>query len=115
MAENFLKPDARGGARVGAGRKPGAFSVARMQELMDEVRAREKLEGRSLLSILLDEAFSKKATRLAAARYILDKTTVAVTEGGESDRELGPAFYLPEKRPQIVAVKDEQSEKTEAA
>ena len=104
MAEHNRRIDGRGGARPGAGRKPTGLSAARMQEMLEEVKNRELAEGKTLLSILLDEAYSKRDTKLSAARYIIDKTTITITEGSEADRALGPAAYLPEQRPALEAI-----------
>ena len=41
-----------------------------------------------------------------------DKMLIAVAEGGEADKTLGPAIYLPEQKPTLAAVTDIKKAKT---
>ena len=42
-------------------------------------------------------------------KLYLDKMLISVSEGGEADKEGGPAVYLPAQRPQLETVKNEET------
>lgn len=56
-----------------------------------------------LLALIYDEETSKKDF-LAAVKLWKDKTMAQITEGGDADRQLGPALFLPEKHPRLKAI-----------
>jgi len=66
-----------------------------------------KATGRSLFDILLgfayDESLSVK-DRQASVKLYLDKMMISVSEGGEADKNAGPAVFLPEMRPNLELV-----------
>jgi hypothetical protein len=104
------KKDNRGGYRPNAGRKPGpqsslgAYQVARM---LRKARRYAKNHGKDVDDLLLDVIYSKEertADRLAAMKLWKEMTTPKIKEGGETDKALGPALFLPEQRPQLQVV-----------
>ena len=109
------KPDGRGGRRPGAGRKPGSrqtLSVRQVQQLRKAAEARAEREGKTLADIVLDIAYSPSESvrnRLAAVKLYWDKMLIKVEEGGDADRVLGPAIYLPEHRPAAVKLDSQPS------
>ena len=114
MGEKMTKPikklENRGGKREGAGRPPGkvTLSQSQLQEFQHAARKFAKEHGKTLEEVVLAIAYDKDAPRrdqLAAAKLFWDKAIIHATEGGEVDKALGPAFYLPEKRPVLKAVK----------
>lgn len=109
VAENNRKADGRGGARPGAGRKPGSrdtMSVRQLQEFASAARKKAKETGKTLQDIVLAIAYDEDAPRkdrLAAAKLYWDKSVIVASEGGEADHA-GPAVYLPEQRPALEVI-----------
>lgn len=105
-----VKQENRGGARVGAGRPKGSretLSTRQVQEMLDEAKERAEKSGKTINSILLDfiyDAEIPKKDRLAAIKLWKEHTMAKITEGGEADTNLGPAFFLPEKHPRLEVV-----------
>ena len=109
------KPDGRGGARPGSGAPKGnrnrarqPLSVRQLKEFERAAEAKAKETGKGLQQIVLDIAYDEDAAirdRLAAAKLFWDKSIIVASEGGEADHAAGPAFYLPEKRPVLEAIK----------
>src|SRR5688572_17428568 len=104
------KQENRGGYRPNAGRKPGpqtslgAYQAAR---LLRKVRRYSKRHGKDPDDLLLDIIYSteeRTADRLAAMKLLKEHTAPKITEGGEADKALGPALFLPEQRPPELAV-----------
>ena len=115
MAKNTRKPDGRGGKRAGAGRKPGyspgreTMSVRQLAEFERAAKAMAKEHGYSLQDVVLRIAYDETAPRrdrLAAAKLYFDKYVIVAKEGGEADKVLEPAVFLPEKHPRLELVKD---------
>jgi hypothetical protein len=106
------KKDGRGGKRPGAGRKPGlqvreALSVRQIQDFQIAAEAKCRETGRSLQDIVLEIAYDAETPRrdkLAAAKLYWDKSMISASEGGDADKTLGPAIYLPEQRDNVVAL-----------
>ena len=106
MAE---KKDNRGGIREGAGRKPGreTLSVRQLKEFERSAKAMAKEHGATLQDVVLAIAYDDEAPRrdrLAAAKLYWDKSVIVASEGGEGDKILGPAVFLPEKHPRLEVV-----------
>jgi len=107
------KKENRGGKREGAGRKPGtgpgreALSVRQVKEFQAVAEKLAKEFGYPVIEVAGRIAYDEDAPRrdrLAATKLFLDKVTIAATEGGEADRNLGPAIYLPKQRDNIVKI-----------
>lgn len=114
------KADNRGGARAGAGRPPitPALSAAQLAEFEAEAKKYAEIHGKTLKEVVLDIAYSSKSSdrdRLTAAKLYWDKQMVPVKEGGDADRLLAPALFLPEQRPHLQAVPNAESEEPKAA
>jgi hypothetical protein len=102
MASGPKKIENRGGAREGAGRKPETLSVRQVQAMLDRAADHAKKNGKTIDDVLLEIAYSteeKTADRLAAVKIFKTHTMAKLNEGGETDVALGPAFFLPEQRP----------------
>ena len=125
MAKTNQKPDGRGGKRAGAGRKPGRqpgyspgrlpLSVAQVDEMLEKMAARAKITGKDENDILIDfiqaseidgtEVKISVRDRIACIKLWKDSTS-KLAEGGEGDKQLGPAVFLPEQHPRLELVKD---------
>jgi len=110
MSETIRKADNRGGKREGAGRKPGreTLSVRQLREFEQAAKKMAAEYGKSLQDIVLGIAYDPDAPRkdvLAAAKLFWDKSVIAASEGGEADKNAGPAVYLPGQRPHLEAIK----------
>lgn len=102
------KTENRGGAREGAGRPKETLSVRQIREFEEAAKALAKEFGYTLpegLGRMFYDESAPRRDRLAAAKLFLDKSMVPITEGGDADKNLGPAMYLPEKRPALEVVK----------
>lgn len=114
------KADNRGGARVGAGRKPMVPTLSAVQVADFERTAARfaEREGKTLKEIVLEFCYdtaASKAERVIAIKLYWQYQMVAVSEGGEADRALAPALFLPEQRPHLQAVPNAESEEPKAA
>ena len=117
MAQNIQKKDNRGGKREGAGRKPGreTLSVRQVREMRAKMKERAKLTGKDENDILIDfiqgldadggEVDISNRDRIACIKLWKEYTSPKLTEGGEADLDQGPAFYLPEQKDNVVAIK----------
>jgi len=107
MAANVKKRETRGGNREGAGRKPETLSARQLAEFDRAAKEMAKKTGKSLQDIVLGFAYDPELPpkdRLAAAKLYWDKSVIHATEGGEADKNAGPAVYLPELRPLLKEV-----------
>lgn len=107
MAGNSKKPDGRGGARPGAGRKPTTLSAWQVDNLLKTLARKAKETGKDIDQLLADKVYDKSLSDrnfLAAVKLIKDLTQPKLTEGGEADKTLGPSIYLPEQKPTLAAV-----------
>jgi len=110
------KKDGRGGKRPGAGRPRGSrttvkhkerLSTAQITAFQEAAESKAKETGKSLQDVVLGIAYDESAPRrdqLAAAKLYWDKSMIAVHEGGEADKQSGPAIYLPEQRDNVVPI-----------
>lgn len=114
------KPDGRGGARPGSGRKPGGIptvSGLQIERMLRAARRYKRKYGKSvddvLLGFIYGEAMEgetvKIAERVACIKVFKEYTIAKMQEGGETDQALGPAVFLPEQRPQLTVVKKESA------
>jgi hypothetical protein len=101
------KIERRGGARLNSGPKPKLFSVRQLKKAIREVDRRAKTEGKTLIGGVLDIFYDDRtvpAVKLQAAKLILDRTMIQVSEGGDADKSIGPTVYLPAQRPVLTAL-----------
>jgi len=112
-ASGDRKPDGRGGKREGAGRPKGyspgrePLSVRQLAEFERAAKDMAKKHGKSLQEIVLGFAYDDDASlkdRLAASKLYWDKSVIHATEGGDADKAVGPAVFLPEKHPRLELV-----------
>lgn len=108
--------DNRGGFRAKAGRPKETLSYNQVREALDKAAEYVEMTGKTIDEILLDFIYDLVPNeevvtrdRLAAMKLWKDCTRVKISEGSEADKELGPEFYLPERRPdpaKIVPIKE---------
>lgn len=75
--------------------------------MLDAAEARAKASGKTIDELLLDVIYDPETPGkdfLAAVKLWKDKTMAQITEGGDADRQLGPALFLPEKHPRLKAI-----------
>lgn len=110
------KPDKRGGARPGSGRKKETLSQNQVNEMLSDAKKRAKEKGQSINDILLDIIYtdhkrSKTVTvkdRLAAIKLWKDFTMSKVSEQNVNVQTVqGPSIGLPPMRedPALKVVK----------
>ena len=98
-----------GGKREGAGRKPETLSGFQVHEMLMTAKKWAKDQGKTIDDILMYIVYDKKTTdnaRLAAIKLFKDYTIPKIKEGGEADKTLAPAVFLPGKNPRLELVKD---------
>ena len=108
-----------GGKREGAGRNTETLSMSQIRKMRKTSKKYAKKYGQTEYEILQDfirgtgERGSQATVKdsIACLKIWLDYTIAKPEEGGETDKELGPAFYLPEKRPVLAEVKDIKEKK----
>ena len=106
MAEP-LKIERRGGARPNSGPKTTSLSSYQVARMLRKARKYAKRHGKDLDDLLLEfayEADGRVADRLGAIKLFKDLTMPKISEGGEADRQLGPAVFLPSQRPTLTSV-----------
>ena len=124
------KTENRGGKREGAGRKPGyspgreALSVRQVKEMRAKMKRRTKITGKDENDILIDwiQAVDEQGDpikisvrdRITCVKLWKEYTSPKITEGGEADKNIGPAFYLPEQKPTLATVTDIKKAKKES-
>ena len=98
-----------GGKREGAGRKAETMSVRQLKEFERAAKAMAKEHGKTLQDVVLAIAYDDEAPRkdrLAAAKLYWDKSVIVAKEGGEADKTILPAVFLPKKHPRLELVDD---------
>jgi len=111
-----------GGKREGAGRKLGyspgrePLSVRQVNDMREKMKARAKKTGKDENDILIDWIQASEADgtlveigirdRIACMKLWKEYTSPKITEGGEADKTIGPAVFLPEKHPRLEVVND---------
>jgi hypothetical protein len=101
------KVERRGGARPNSGPKPQTLSARQLELMVKEVKRRARREKKTVMGVMLDLVYGQSTSdtlKIQAAKLILDKTTIQVGEGGEADKALGPAVFLPEQRPTLKSI-----------
>lgn len=107
------KIERRGGKRPGAGRKPETLSANQVARMLRRARKWAKSKGKTIDDVLFAFIYSdqeRTADRIACIKLFKELTTAKITEGGETDKALGPAFFLPEKHPRLTLVEGGKSE-----
>ncbi len=107
MAKNNQKVEHRGGKRAGAGRPKETLSASQVAEFARAANEMAKKQGKTLQEVVLGFAYDEDEPtkdRLAATKLYWDKSVINVTEGGEADKDNGPAVYLPKQRPVLKTV-----------
>lgn len=102
MAKESKKKDNRGGKREGAGRKrsPESFSAEKLSELNGRIESYAKTKGKHIDEVALDIIYDEDnniSARMRAYDTIKKYSSIQVSEGGDADKNLGPAVYLPEQ------------------
>lgn len=102
MSSGPKKIENRGGARENSGPKKQTLSVRQVQEMLEKAKEYAEKYKKTIDEVLLDFVYnpeSKDADRLAAIKLFKTYTIAKLQEGGETDQQLGPAFFLPDQRP----------------
>ena len=104
-----------GGARPNSGPKRDinrTLATYQVAKMLRKAKKLPKLRGRDIDDILLEVIYSKQDSPrdvLAAIKIFKDLTMPKISEGGETDKTLGPAVFLPEQRPTLMAVKTDKA------
>lgn len=102
------KKDNRGGARPNTGPKPQTLSIRQVKKMLRKAKQWAKKRGRDIDDILLGFIYAdedvKPGDRIACIKLWKEYTMAKLAEGGETDKALGPAVFLPEQRPQLHSV-----------
>lgn len=81
--------------------------------MLRKARKAAKRHGKDVDDVLLEVIYAvqeRTADRLSAIKLWKEYTAPKVSEGGEADKVLGPAVFLPSQRPQLSVVqKDEKA------
>lgn len=113
---NQSKTEHRGGKRAGAGRKSGRepLSVRQVTEMRAKMAARAKITGKDENDILIDWIQAQAADgtlvdigirdRIACMKLWKEYTSPKITEGGDADKIVGPAIFLPEEHPRLELI-----------
>jgi hypothetical protein len=83
-----------------------------VRAMREAAEKRAKETGKTLFEVVLDWIYDERQAikdRQTAMKLYLDKMLISVSEGGEADKEGGPAVYLPAQRPQLETVKNEET------
>ena len=120
---NQVKKDNRGGKREGAGRPQEPLSVRQVRDMRDKMADRAKVTGKDENDILIDFLQGRDAKnqpidigirdRIACLKLWKEYTSPKITEGGEADKVVGPAIFLPEEHPRLEVIdggKDDDDE-----
>ena len=114
MSIPTVKKDNRGGARPGAGRKPETLTADQVGKMLRKAkkwaRKHEKTIDDIILAAIYGLDFHGKTVEVPANvqfQYVKlwkDLTVPKITEGGQTDKSLGPSVFLPEHRATITAI-----------
>lgn len=110
------KVERRGGARPNSGPKAQTVSATQLKEMRSAAEKKAKKEGRGLFEVCLDWVYDNEISidrRQAAWKMYCDKMLIAVSEGSEGDKLVGPAVFLPEQHPRLKLVEGGGKEKKE--
>ncbi len=107
MTKAKTKPDNRGGARAGSGPKPQTVSASQLKEAREAVAKVAEKHGKGFYEVCAEWVYDKdiKIDRQQAAwKMLADKIHIQASEGGEADKIVGPAVFLPEKHPRLELI-----------
>jgi len=105
MVAKPVKKDGRGGARPNSGPKKECLSVRQLKQIQKVAEDLAKEFRMPVIEVVGRMAYDEEAPRrdrLAAAKLFLDKSLISASEGGEADKNTGPAVYLPEHRNKVL-------------
>ena len=108
MSQTEVKIERRGGARPNTGPKPQTLSMSQVAKMLRRARKKAKETGKTIDDILLGFIYAESEGiqhRLAAIKLWKEYTVAKLQEGGETDKALGPAVFLPEHHPRLSVVK----------
>jgi len=114
MTEINQDKPGHGGKREGAGRPTETLSVRQVNKMRAKMKARAKITGKDENDILIDwiQACAADGTqvdigirdRIACMKLWKEYTSPKIAEGGEADKVVGPAVFLPEKHPRLDVI-----------
>ncbi len=113
MAKPAKNPD-HGGKREGAGRPSETLSVRQVKAMRAKMEDRSKITGKDENDILIDWIQARDEDnvsidigirdRIACVKLWKEYTSPKITEGGEADKVVGPAVFLPKRHPRLELV-----------
>jgi len=116
MSQTKRKADGRGGKRKGAGRPAETLSGSQVKEMLSTAKRWAVDQGKTIDDILMYIVYDKKTTdnaRLAAIKLFKDYTIPKIKEGGETDKAIGPAVFLPDRHPRLEVIDGGKSSDTD--
>ena len=75
--------------------------------MREAAEKKAKACGKSLFDICLEWVYDEELKidrRQAAWKMYCDKMLIAVSEGGEADKQAGPAVFLPKQHPKLESI-----------
>lgn len=97
-----------GGKRQGAGGKPRSLTESQIEKLLFTAEKWEERTGQTIDDVLMSFIYGQDwdgeeieltgATRMNAIKTFKEHSQGKLKEGGESDQNLGPGIFIPEKR-----------------
>ena len=106
MEKQSRNPD-WGGKREGSGRKSEALSVRQAKEFQKTAEALAKEFGLTMAEVIGRQVYDTAASikdKQTAANLFWKYSVIVASEGGEADKAVGPAVFLPEKHPRLEVV-----------
>lgn len=100
-----------GGKREGAGRKPEALSVRQAKSFEETATRLAKKHGKTMQDVIGDMVYDPEASNKdmqTAANLFWKFSVIGATEGGEADKILGPAVFLPKQHPRLELVNEDK-------
>ena len=117
MAKPARNPN-YGGAREGAGRPKEPLSVRQSKEFEATAIKLAKEYGQSLSEVVGRIAWNPESSNrdvCMATSLFWKYSVIGATEGGEADKIVGPAIFLPEEHPRLELIDGGKDDDDESA
>ena len=96
-----------GGAREGSGRPKETLSAQQVRIMLSTAKKYADKYGKDIDEVLLDFVYGEEVPtkdRIACLKIWKEYTVAKLQEGGDTDKALGPAVFLPEHHPRLKVV-----------
>lgn len=96
-----------GGKRPGAGRPVNTLNAQQVDNMLTAAEKKAEEKGKTIDEILLGFIYDEnntKSERRQCIKVWKEYTMARLSEGGDTDKQLGPQVYLPEERPDSTKV-----------